>query len=116
MDYTCVHQMTRIYAWRSQYDPATQYTLLTMGNEAHVFPYRHKRLATYRASGDALSTQFVSYDIADERNHVAYGHRWLPELMARHGIKKDLKEFVDDTVRCWEEEYPSGLLPLHTGQ
>jgi hypothetical protein len=116
VDYTCVSQMTRIYAWRSQYAPATQYALLTMGNEAHVFPYRHKRLAAYRASGDTLSTQFVSYDIADERNHVAYGRRWLPELMARFGIKKDVKEFVDDTVRCWEEEYRSGLLPLHNEQ
>src|SRR5581483_7376244 len=40
IDYTTVPQNTRIYAWRSQYDPATQYCLLTMGNEKHAFPYR----------------------------------------------------------------------------
>ncbi len=30
LDYTQVPQNTRIYAWRSQYDPATQYCLLTI--------------------------------------------------------------------------------------
>ncbi len=33
LDYTQVPQNSRIYAWRSQYDAATQYCLLTMGNE-----------------------------------------------------------------------------------
>ena len=40
-DYTDVPQNTRIFAWRSQYDAATQYCLLTMGNETHAFPHRH---------------------------------------------------------------------------
>jgi uncharacterized ferritin-like protein (DUF455 family) len=113
LDYTQVPQNTRIYTWRSQYDPATQYCLLTMGNEMHALPYRRKRLEGYRAAGDRLSAQFVSYDIADERQHVAYGKKWLPQLMAQHGIATPVDQFVEETVARWEAEYRSGALPLH---
>jgi len=115
-DYTRVPQNTRIYAWRSQYDPATQYCLLTMGNEKHAFPYRRKRLAAYREAGDKLSAQFLSYDMADERQHVAYGRHWLPQLMRVHGIDRPVDDFVDETVRLWEAEYRSGALPIHTAE
>lgn len=113
LDYTRVPQNTRIYAWRSQYDPATQYCLLTMGNEQHAFPYRRQRLAAYREAGDRLSAQYLSYDMADERQHVAYGRKWLPQLMAQHGIDLPVGQFVEETVRLWEAEYRSGALPLH---
>lgn len=113
LDYTQVPQNTRIYAWRSQYDPATQYCLLTMGNEMHAFPYRRKRLAAYRGAGDRLSAEFISYDMADERQHVAYGKRWLPQLMAAHGITTPVEQFIEATVQRWEHEYRSGALPLH---
>jgi|YNPBryantNP2012_1023418.scaffolds.fasta_scaffold02666_6 hypothetical protein len=113
IDYTQVPQNTRIYAWRSQYDPATQYCLLTMGNEKHVFPFRRKNLAAYRTVGDQLSAQFLSYDMADERQHVAYGLRWLPDLMRVHGIDRPVDQFISETVKLWEAEYRSGTLPLH---
>ena len=113
MDYTHVPQNTRIYEWRSQYDPATQYCLLTQGNEAHVFPFRHESLAAYEAAGDQLSAQYVSYDMADERQHVAYGNKWLPQLMKAHGIDTPVEEFVAETVALWHTEYRSGALPLH---
>jgi Protein of unknown function (DUF455) len=113
LDYTQVPQNTRIFAWRSQYDPATQYCLLTMGNERHVFPYRRQRLATYRDAGDRLSAEFLSYDMADERQHVVYGRKWLPQLMAEHGITTPVEQFITETVRLWEAEYRSGALPLH---
>jgi hypothetical protein len=113
LDYTQVPQNTRIYAWRSQYDPAIQYCLLTMGNEKHAFPYRRKRLAAYRSAGDQLSAEFISYDMADERQHVAYGRKWLPQLMAEHGHTKPVDDFVDEIVARWETEYRSGELPLH---
>jgi Protein of unknown function (DUF455) len=113
LDYTQVPQNTRIYTWRSQYDPATQYCLLTMGNEQHVFPYRRQRLAAYRGAGDRLSAEFLNYDMADERQHVAYGRKWLPQLMALHGIERPVDQFIDETVQLWEAEYRSGALPLH---
>jgi hypothetical protein len=113
LDYTQVPQNTRIYAWRSQYDPATQYCLLTMGNEMHAFPYRRRRLAAYRGAGDQLSAEFLSYDMADERQHVAYGRKWLPQLMIQHGITVPVEQFVAETIRLWDAEYRSGALPLH---
>ena len=84
-----------------------------MGNEQHVFPYRRQRLATYRGAGDRLSADFLSYDMADERQHVAYGRKWLPQLMAQHGITMPVEQFIAETVRLWEAEYRSGALPLH---
>ncbi len=113
LDYTKVPQNTLIYEWRSQYDPATQYTLLTMGNEVHAFPYRHESIKAYRAYEDALSIQYISYDMADERTHVAYGKKWIPELMKAHGIDKPVEQYIDETVARWEVEYRSGELPIH---
>ena len=114
LDYMDVPQNTRIYDWRSQYDPATQYCLLTMGNETHAFPFRHKSIATYREMGDDLSIQYINYDMADERQHVAYGHKWLPKLMEKEGIDKPVDDFIKETVALWEAEYRSGLLPIHS--
>ena len=113
IDYTGVPQNTRIYEWRSQYDALTQYTLLTMGNEVHAFPYRHESIKAYSQLNDKLSIQYITYDMADERTHVVYGKKWIPELMARQGIDKPVEQFVEETVALWEREYRSGLLPLH---
>jgi hypothetical protein len=114
LDYKTVPQNTLIYEWRSQYDPATQYCLLTQGNEAHVFPYRRESLKAYELSGDQLSAQYVSYDMADERQHVAYGTKWLPELMEKNNIELPVDQFVEETVALWNEEYTSGKLPIHS--
>ncbi len=114
LDYTSVPQNTRIYAWRSQYDPATQYCLLTRGNEAHAFPHRRRSLLQYEAAGDQLSAQYVSYDMADERQHVAFGTKWLPQLMAQNNIDMPVEQFIEDTVDLWRREYLSRELPLHS--
>ena len=111
-DYMEVPQNTRIYAWRTQYDAATQYCLLTMGNEVHAFPHRHIQMAAYAETGDRLSAQYVSYDMADERQHVAFGHKWLPQLMAKNGIDAPVEEFIAETVALWEREYLTSALPL----
>ncbi|MEN9938239.1 MAG: hypothetical protein RLZZ387_4818 [Chloroflexota bacterium] len=113
LDYTAYPQNVRVYAWRSQYDSATQYALLTMGNESHVFDYRRARRREYQALGDKLSEQFVSYDMADERQHVAFGHKWLPALLRARGSEQPVEAFVDQTVALWQREYVSGALPIH---
>ena len=113
IDPMSVPQNTRIYAWRSQYDAATQYTMLTMGNEVHAFPYRHESIKAYSELNDKLSIQYITYDMADERTHVAYGKKWIPELLANQGINKPVEQFVEEAVALWEREYRSGSLPIH---
>jgi len=113
IDYTTVPQNTRIYEWRSQYDPATQYTMLTMGNEVHAFPHRHESIKNYQALDDQLSIQYITYDMADERTHVVYGKKWIPELMAQQGIEQPVEAYIEEKVALWEAEYRSGTLPIH---
>lgn len=106
-------QYLHIYKWRSQFPPAMQYCMLTMGNEVHAFPYRHRRVEAHVESGDRLSEQFVRYDIADETQHVRFGRRWLPELLKHVGEKRPLEQYTADVLRVWEDEYRTGKLTIN---
>lgn len=106
-------QYLHIFKWRSQFPPVMQYCLLTMGNEVHAFPYRHRRVEAHQKSGDRLSEQFVRYDIADETQHVRFGHRWLPELLKHTGEKRPLKKYIKDVIAVWAAEYRTGKLTLN---
>ena len=105
-------QFLHIYKWRSQYPPLMQYCMLTMGNEVHAFPYRHRRVKAHEKSGDKLSEQFVRYDIADETQHVRFGKRWLPELIKHLGEKRSFEQYTADVIGVWEREYRTGKLPI----
>ena len=106
-------QYLQIFKWRCQFPPVMQYCMLTMGNEVHAFPYRHRRVEAHRESGDKLSEQFVRYDIADETQHVRFGNRWLPELLKHVGEKRSLKEYTADVLEVWESQYRTGKLTLN---
>ncbi len=106
-------QYLHIYKWRSQFPPVMQYCMLTMGNEVHAFPYRHRRVEAHQKSGDQLSEQFVRYDIADETQHVRFGNRWLPELLKHVGEKRPLKQYVADALDVWRGQYLTGKLSIN---
>lgn len=106
-------QYLHIYKWRSQFPPVMQYCMLTMGNEVHAFPYRHRRVEAHQKSGDQLSEQFVRYDIADETQHVRFGKRWLPEMLKHVGEKRPLKQYVKDTLKVWADQYRTGNLTIN---
>jgi hypothetical protein len=106
-------QYLHIYKWRSQFPPLMQYCMLTMGNEVHAFPYRHRRVKAHEESGDRLSEQFVRYDIADETQHVRFGRRWLPELLKHVGEKRSLEQYTADVLQVWEEQYRTGKLTIN---
>lgn len=106
-------QYLQIFRWRCQFPPVMQYCMLTMGNEVHAFPYRHRRVEAHRQSGDRLSEQFVRYDIADETQHVRFGNRWLPELLKHVGEKRSLKRYVADVLEVWESQYRTGKLTIN---
>jgi hypothetical protein len=105
-------QYLQVFRWRSQFPPATQYCMLTMGNEVHAFPYRHRRVEAHLKAGDKLSEQFVRYDIADETQHVRFGRRWLPELLKHVGEERSVERFTKDALEIWENQYKSGRLPI----
>ncbi|MSU66592.1 MAG: hypothetical protein EXS38_10935 [Opitutus sp.] len=106
-------QYLHVFRWRSQFPPVMQYCMLTMGNEVHAFPYRHRRVEAHEKSGDRLSEQFVRYDIADETQHVRFGNRWLPELLKLVGEKRPLKQYTADVIKVWKDEYRTGKLPIN---
>lgn len=106
-------QYTHIFKWRSQFPPVMQYCMLTMGNEVHAFPYRHRRVEAHQESGDRLSEQFVRYDIADETQHVRFGKRWLPEMLRHSGEKRTLEEYTAAVLEVWEKEYRTGKLTIN---
>lgn len=106
-------QYLHIYKWRSQFPPVMQYCMLTMGNEVHAFPYRHRRVEAHQQSGDKLSEQFVRYDIADETQHVRFGKRWLPELIKHVGEKRSLEKYTADVIDVWQREYRTGKLTIN---
>lgn len=106
-------QYLQIYKWRSQFPPVMQYCMLTMGNEVHAFPYRHRRVEAHRKSGDALSEQFVRYDIADETQHVRFGKRWLPELLKHVGEKRSVERYTADALEVWQSQYRTGKLTIN---
>ncbi|MEZ4620860.1 MAG: hypothetical protein R2867_35860 [Caldilineaceae bacterium] len=83
------------------------------GQRAPRFPYRHESIKRYQALDDQLSIQYITYDMADERTHVAYGKKWIPELMAQQGIDQPVEQYIEEKVALWEREYRSGALPLH---
>ncbi|HEX7630920.1 MAG TPA: hypothetical protein VF388_02200 [Lacunisphaera sp.] len=106
-------QYLHIFKWRSQFPPVMQYCLLTMGNEVHAFPYRHRRVKAHEESGDRLSEQFVRYDIADETQHVRFGRRWLPELLKHVGEKRPPEEYTAEVLKVWHEQYRTGKLTIN---
>ncbi len=106
-------QYLQVFRWRCQFPPVMQYCMLTMGNEVHAFPYRHRRVEAHEKSGDRLSEQFVRYDIADETQHVRFGHRWLPEMLRHIGENRSVDTYTADALKVWESQYRSGKLPLN---
>ncbi len=106
-------QYLQVYKWRTQYPPIMQYCMLTMGNEVHAFPYRHRRVEAHQQSGDRLSEQFVRYDIADETQHVRFGKRWLPELLKHAGDPRSFEQYTEDCLKVWESQYRTGKLTIN---
>ena len=54
--------------------------------------------------------------MADERQNVAYGKKWIPELVEKNGIDTPVEQFISEAVARWEAEYRSGTLPIHGEQ
>jgi uncharacterized ferritin-like protein (DUF455 family) len=70
---------------------------MTMEFEAGSFPTKATVMDRVRELNDFEADTLLAFDRNDEQNHVRYGHRWLPEIMALAGETRPVEEFVAAT-------------------
>ncbi|SDR84459.1 DUF455 family protein [Opitutus sp. GAS368] len=77
--------------------PHERYAMMTMEFEAGSFPTKALVMDRVRELNDFEADTLLAFDRNDEQNHVRYGHRWLPEIMALGGERRPVAEFVAAT-------------------
>jgi hypothetical protein len=80
-----------------QMPPHERYAMMTMEFEAGSFPTKATVMDRVRELNDFEADTLLAFDRNDEQNHVRYGHRWLPEIMALFGETRPVEEFVKAT-------------------
>ena len=69
---------------------------LTQVGEACSFKGKRDWVAIAHERGEWLSALEHDYDMVDEKNHVRFGARWLPEIMRRLGDARTPEEVVQE--------------------
>ena len=80
-----------------QMPPHERYAMMTMEFEAGSFPTKATVMDRVRELNDFEADTLLAFDRNDEQNHIRYGHRWLPEIMALFGETRPVDEFVKAT-------------------
>lgn len=80
-----------------QMPPHERYAMMTMEFEANSFPTKATVMDRVRELNDFEADTLLAFDRNDEQNHVRYGHRWLPEMMALFDEKRPTEQFVKET-------------------
>lgn len=91
--------------------PHERYAMMTMEFEAGSFPTKATVMDRVRELNDFEADTLLSFDRNDEQNHVRYGHRWLPEIMALCGETRPVEEFVKATRENFRQ-----LASIHGGR
>ena len=91
--------------------PHERYAMMTMEFEAGSFPTKATVMDRIRELNDFEADTLLAFDRNDEQNHVRYGHRWLPEIMALAGETRSVEEFV----RATQEKFQH-LAGIHGGR
>ena len=86
-----------LYTILVQMTPPERYAMMTMEFEANSFPTKAHVMDRIRELNDFEADTLLAFDRNDEQNHVRYGHRWLPEMMALFGETRSPDEFVSAT-------------------
>jgi hypothetical protein len=86
-----------------QMPPHERYAMMTMEFEAGSFPTKAHVMDRVRELNDFEADTLLAFDRNDEQNHVRYGHRWLPEIMALFGDTRPPDEFVKATQAKFTE-------------
>jgi uncharacterized ferritin-like protein (DUF455 family) len=86
-----------------QMPPHERYAMMTMEFEAGSFPTKATVMDRVRELNDFEADTLLAFDRNDEQNHIRYGHRWLPEIMALCGEMRPVDEFVKATQARFAE-------------
>lgn len=86
-----------------QMPPHERYAMMTMEFEAGSFATKATVMDRVRELNDFEADTLLAFDRNDEQNHVRYGHRWLPEIMALFGEARPVEEFVKATQARFKE-------------
>ena len=86
-----------LYTILVQMPPHERYAMMTMEFEANSFPTKALVMDRVRELNDFEADTLLAFDRNDEQNHVRYGHRWLPDMMALFGEKRPPDDFVSAT-------------------
>lgn len=103
LDIWQVPVQTGHYDVRARMPLLERYAFLTQVQEAESFNIKRENEVLFRETGDSLSADMVAYDIADERNHVRYGTRWIPELQKVLGDNRTMDALVADSRKMQQE-------------
>lgn len=97
VDLMTVEHSLDLYNILVQMPPHERYAMMTMEFEAGSFPTKALVMDRVRELNDFEADTLLAFDRNDEQNHVRYGHRWLPEIMALFGEQRPVEEFVKTT-------------------
>jgi uncharacterized ferritin-like protein (DUF455 family) len=104
----------RYAAWRRM-TVLERISFLTQVGEACSLAGKREHIQRWLAEGDVTSSALVEFDISDESQHVAFGSRWMPELMKRAGETRSRKEMAAHaSLRYRQELYPLKVAAGHT--
>jgi rubrerythrin len=103
VDLMTVEHSLDLYNILVQMPPHERYAMMTMEFEANSFPTKALVMDRVRELNDFEADTLLAFDRNDEQNHVRYGHRWLPEMMAMFGEKRPVEEFVKATLEQFKQ-------------
>lgn len=109
------------YRLRQTLTPHDRYAVLTT-QEADAFPGKHLGLKAALDHNDAIGAMTWSYDIADETQHVRYGQKWLPVMIAAAGdprspeqVRGDAENWRDTVLSAtYSPDLPPPVRPART--
>lgn len=111
VDLTTLEHSLDLYNILVQMPPHERYAMMTMEFEAGSFPTKAHVMDRVRELNDFEADTLLAFDRNDEQNHVRYGHRWLPEMMALFGETRPVEDFVKATQARFAE-----MAKLHGGR
>jgi uncharacterized ferritin-like protein (DUF455 family) len=103
VDLATLEHSLDLYNILVQMPPHERYAMMTMEFEAGSFPTKATVMDRVRELNDFEADTLLAFDRNDEQNHVRYGHRWLPEIMALCGETRSVEDFVKATQARFAE-------------